>query len=76
MRLDQMSGIPLYVQIREKLRSELSEMEPGEPIPPKRNWTKDFASAALPCGERSRTWWRRDCSFDSKAGERLCSGRN
>lgn len=33
MRLDQLNGIPLYVQVREKLRSELSQLEPGDPIP-------------------------------------------
>lgn len=33
MRLDSIGGIPLYVQIREKLRSDLAQMEPGDPIP-------------------------------------------
>jgi GntR family transcriptional regulator len=42
MRLDQMSGIPLYVQIREKLRSELGQMEPGEPIPAEMELEKKF----------------------------------
>jgi GntR family transcriptional regulator len=42
MRLDQMSGIPLYVQTREKLRSELGQMEPGEPIPAETELEKRF----------------------------------
>jgi GntR family transcriptional regulator len=42
MRLDQMSGIPLYVQVREKLRSELGQMEPGEPIPTEAELEKKF----------------------------------
>jgi GntR family transcriptional regulator len=42
MRLDQMSGIPLYVQMREKLRSELGQMEPGEPIPAEAELEKKF----------------------------------
>jgi GntR family transcriptional regulator len=42
MRLDQMSGIPLYVQMREKLRSELGQMEPGEPIPTETELEKKF----------------------------------
>jgi GntR family transcriptional regulator len=42
MRLDQVSGIPLYVQIREKLRSELSQMEAGEPIPAEAELEKEF----------------------------------
>lgn len=34
MKIEEMSGIPLYVQVREKLRSEMSQMEPGDPLPP------------------------------------------
>ena len=42
MRLDQMTGIPLYVQMREKLRLELGRMEPGEPIPSEGELGKQF----------------------------------
>ena len=42
MKLNQMSGIPLYVQIREKLRSEMSQMEPGDPLPPELELEKKF----------------------------------
>jgi GntR family transcriptional regulator len=33
MRVEQISGIPLYVKTRERLRAELAQMKPGDPIP-------------------------------------------
>ena len=47
MRLDQMSGIPLYVQIREKLRSELAQMMPGDPIPVEAELEKKFKASRI-----------------------------
>jgi len=47
MRLDQMSGIPLYVQIRERLRSELAQMEPGDPIPVEAALEKRFKASRI-----------------------------
>lgn len=42
-----MSGIPLYVQIREKLRSELAQMEPGDPIPVEAELEKKFRASRI-----------------------------
>ena len=42
MRIDQLSGIPLYVQMREHLRSELDQIEPGIPIPTETELGKRF----------------------------------
>lgn len=47
MRLDQMSGIPLYVQIREKLRSQLAQMEPGDPIPAEAELGEKFRASRI-----------------------------
>ena len=47
MRLDQMSGIPLYVQIREKLRSQLAQMEPGDPIPVEAELGEKFRASRI-----------------------------
>lgn len=47
MRLDEMSGIPLYVQIREKLRSELNQMEPGDPIPAEAELEMKFKASRI-----------------------------
>jgi GntR family transcriptional regulator len=47
MRLDQMSGIPLYVQIREKLRAELAQIEPGELIPTEAELEKKFRASRI-----------------------------
>jgi GntR family transcriptional regulator len=47
MRMERMGGIPLYVQIREKLRSELSHMEPGDPIPIELELEKKFGASRI-----------------------------
>ncbi len=47
MRLDTTSGIPLYVQIRERLRTELDQMEQGEPIPVEAELEKRFGVSRI-----------------------------
>ena len=42
-----MSGIPLYVQIREKLRSQLAQMEPGDPIPVEAELGEKFRASRI-----------------------------
>ncbi len=47
MQLGQISGIPLYVQIREKLRTELAQMEPGKAIPIEAELEKKFGVSRI-----------------------------
>lgn len=47
MKLERASGIPLYVQIRERLRDELSQMEPGDPIPVEAELEKKFGTSRI-----------------------------
>jgi GntR family transcriptional regulator len=47
MRLDTSSGIPLYVQVRERLRSELDQMQQGEPIPVEAELEKRFGVSRI-----------------------------
>ena len=42
MNLEHISGIPLYVQIRERLRADLAEMEAGQAIPIEADLEKEF----------------------------------
>lgn len=47
MQVEQISGIPLYVRIREKLRAELAHMKPGEPIPVEAELEKKFGVSRI-----------------------------
>jgi GntR family transcriptional regulator len=47
MRLDTTSGIPLYVQVRERLRAELDQMEQGQPIPVEAELEKRFGVSRI-----------------------------
>lgn len=47
MRLDTTSGIPLYVQVRERLRTELDQMEQGQPIPVEAELEKRFGVSRI-----------------------------
>lgn len=47
MRLDTTSGIPLYVQVRERLRAELNRIEEGEPIPVEAELEKRFGVSRI-----------------------------
>lgn len=47
MRLDTTSGIPLYVQVRERLRAELDRMEQGKPIPVEAELEKQFGVSRI-----------------------------
>lgn len=47
MQLEHMSGIPLYVQIREKLRAELAQMKAGQPIPIEADLEKKFRASRI-----------------------------
>jgi GntR family transcriptional regulator len=47
MRLDTTSGIPLYVQVRERLRAELVQMEQGDPIPVEAELEKQYGVSRI-----------------------------
>lgn len=47
MRLDTTSGIPLYVQVRERLRADLDQMEQGQPIPVEAELEKRFGVSRI-----------------------------
>jgi GntR family transcriptional regulator len=47
MRLEGVSGVPLYVQIREKLRAELGQMEPGDSIPIEAELGRKFGASRI-----------------------------
>jgi len=47
MRVKWATGVPLYVQVRQKLLEELSNMEPGEAIPTEAELEKRFAVSRI-----------------------------
>lgn len=47
MNLEHISGIPLYVQIRERLRAELKDMEAGQAIPVEADLEKKFKASRI-----------------------------